>query len=116
MTKFDALRGFMFNFIFIDDVDAVLKSSRNVTKILELLGFRRVQNEWKGKQKGILMVSTATVKKGKAVLLFRELLNFDVGSSFFTIRNIVDITANTDGIEEIKKIIRIMGRGVHHIY
>ncbi|RLF05430.1 MAG: hypothetical protein DRK00_04415, partial [Thermoprotei archaeon] len=35
---FELLEGFRFDFIFVDDVDAVMKSSRNIDKILVLLG------------------------------------------------------------------------------
>lgn len=110
-AKFEVLKGSIFDFIFVDDVDAILKSSRNITRILILLGFKRVRERWVGKPKGILMVSTATVKKGKAALLFRDLLNFDVGASFFTVRNIEDIVVNTEDIGEIKKIVKTMGKG-----
>ncbi len=38
-TKFDVLSDKRFDYIFVDDVDAILKSSKNVDKILQLLGF-----------------------------------------------------------------------------
>lgn len=100
-----------FDFIFVDDVDAVLKASRNVDRILHLLGFRKTKEGWKGKAKGVLMVSTATAKKGQKVRLFRELLNFDVGSTTHAVRNIEDVAVEGDSIEELKAILRLMGRG-----
>ena len=109
--NFSMIKDKTFNFIFVDDVDAILKGSRNVDKILTLLGFRRVGKKWEGEKKGVLMVSTATAKKGKATILFRELLDFDVGSSFFTIRNIDDIFVGEEKEEEIKKIMKKMGKG-----
>lgn len=39
--NFDLLSGFKFDFIFVDDVDALLKSSRNIDRVLMLLGFTR---------------------------------------------------------------------------
>lgn len=97
-----------FDFIFVDDVDSVLKASKNVDKILKMLGFRKKKNSWEGKAKGSLMVSTATGKKGRKARLFRELLNFDIGSSFFTARNIQDILAKP---EELETILKRMGPG-----
>jgi reverse gyrase len=37
--KFDILRNEVIDFIFVDDVDAVLKSSRNIDRLLILMGF-----------------------------------------------------------------------------
>ncbi|WP_456478337.1 reverse gyrase [Geoglobus ahangari] len=108
--NFGEIRG-TFGFIFVDDVDAVLKASRNVDRILHLLGFRKTKEGWKGEAKGVLMVSTATAKKGQKVKLFRELLNFDVGSTTHAVRNIEDIAVEKDDVEELKSILRMMGRG-----
>ena len=38
---FDKLEGATFDLVFVDDVDAVLKSSRSINKILQLLGFSK---------------------------------------------------------------------------
>jgi len=38
--KFDLLKGKIIDFIFVDDVDSVLKSSRNIDRILMLMGFK----------------------------------------------------------------------------
>ncbi len=100
-----------YNFIFVDDVDSILKASRNVDRILQLLGFRFQNGEWTGKARGVLMVSTATAKKGEKVRLFRELLNFDVGSSHHTIRNVEDVLVERDDTETVKEIMRKMGEG-----
>ncbi len=109
--NFHLLKDKTFDFVFVDDVDAVLKSSRNVDKILMLLGFRKLGKKWIGKPKGVLMVSTATAKKGRSTVLFRELLNFDVGSSSHASRNIEDIIVPEKTIDALKKILKIMGRG-----
>ncbi len=37
--RFEILQGKTFKFIIVDDVDAILKSSRNIDKVLKLLGF-----------------------------------------------------------------------------
>ncbi len=99
-----------YNFIFVDDVDSVLKASKNIDRILQLLGFK-YDRGWKGKAKGVLMVSTATAKKGEKVRLFRELLNFDVGSSHHSIRNVEDVVVERDDVETLCKILDEMGEG-----
>ncbi|MEM4496358.1 MAG: reverse gyrase [Archaeoglobaceae archaeon] len=106
---FENIKSIVFDFIFVDDVDAVLKSSRNVYKILQLLGLR-YENGWKGKPRGVLVVSTATAKKGKATELFRRLLNFDIGSSNFNVRNIEDFVVEND-FGMLEKIIYNLGSG-----
>jgi len=102
-----------FDFIFVDDVDAILKASKNVDRILHLLGlyWDRKSKSWKGEAKGCLMVSTATAKKGKKAELFRKLLNFDIGSSRITVRNIEDVAVNDESIGLITEILRKMGGG-----
>ncbi len=101
----------VFDFIFVDDVDAILKASKNVERILKLLGFH-YDGDWrKGRHVGCLMVSTATAKKGKKAKLFRKLLNFDVGSSTFTVRNIDDIALKTMDIKLLVEILERMGEG-----
>ncbi len=105
---FEDLKGLTFDFIFVDDVDAILKASKNIDRILQLLGFYW-DNGWKGEAKGCLMVSTATAKKGKKAELFRTLLNFDIGSSRITVRNIVDVAVNNE--ERLEYILQKMGNG-----
>ncbi len=107
---FDELKGRTFDFIFVDDVDAILKASRNVERILQLLGFYWDKG-WKGEAKGCLMVSTATAKKGKKAELFRQLLNFDIGSSRLTVRNIEDVAVNDESIDVITSILDKLGSG-----
>ena len=108
---FTLLKGLVFDFIFVDDVDAILKSSKNVDRILELLGFSRDKGSFKGKAKGVLMVSTATAKKGRKIELFRKLLNFDIGLGTSTLRNIEDILVNSTNLETLEEIFAKMGKG-----
>jgi reverse gyrase len=108
---FDLLKGTVFDFIFVDDVDAILKASKNVDRVLRLLGFTPSGGEWRGKAKGCLMVSTATAKKGKKAELFRRLLNFDIGSSRLTVRNIDDIAVNEENLEILSEILQKLGSG-----
>ena len=86
--NFHLLEDLDFDFIFIDDVDAILKASRNVERVLRLLGLERHGDEWSGEPRGVLMVSTATARRGRAARLFREVLGLDIGSSTYTLRNI----------------------------
>ena len=103
----------IFDFIFVDDVDAILKASKNVDRILYLLGFYwdSKNKSWKGEARGCLMVSTATAKKGKKAELFRTLLNFDIGSSRITVRNIEDVAVNDESVERVAEILRKTGIG-----
>ncbi len=91
--NFDKLEGLKFDFVFVDDVDSVLKASRNVERILKLLDLE--------KKKSVLVVSTATAKVGRKAELFRRYLNFSIGSSQFFLRNIEDVIANGVSIEEL---------------
>ena len=109
--RFELLRGSAFDFIFVDDVDAVLKASRNVDRLLELLGFRRKGRGWKGKARGALMVSTATAKPGAKTALFRELLGFDVGTTGYALRNIEDFAGSDENAEVVARILSRLGRG-----
>ncbi len=110
---FSSLKGMTFDFIFVDDVDSVLKASKNVDRILNLLGFYydAKERKWKGRAKGCLMVSTATAKKGQKVQLFRELLNFDVGTSTHAVRNIEDVAVNSEDLDLLCDVLKRMGTG-----
>ncbi len=84
--------------VFVDDVDSLLKRSKNLEKVVKI-----VENS-----KGVLMVSTATGTKGYNTRILRERLNFDVGNVRNAVRNVDDIKASKD---EIKRIMKIMGGG-----
>ena len=70
---FDIIEDKIFDFIFVDDVDSILKASKNVDRILILLGLDNDEH-------GILMVSTATSRLGAKAPLLRRLLGFGIGS------------------------------------
>lgn len=126
--KFDIIKGFLFDTIIVDDVDSFLKASKNVDKVLNLLGFneeiiqRALENvdlrrnlifiTDKNKRKEvekkieenerlikraapinrILIVSGASTRaRAKRVLLFKELLNFQIGTRIEGIRNVEDV-------------------------
>ncbi len=108
---FTDLEGRPFDFIFVDDVDSVLKASKNIDRILLLLGFSAKGGSFSGKPRGVLMVSTATAKKGRKAELFRKLLGFDVGLSFYTSRNVEDIEVNRKDTSMLSFILSEMGEG-----
>ncbi len=110
--NFDVLKDKFFDFIFVDDVDSIFKTSRNVDRILHLLGFRYSRGRWfRGSKRGILVVSTATVKKGRKANLLRELLGIDVGSSRILVRNVEDIYCKEKNLKRLCEIINKMGDG-----
>ncbi|RLJ00226.1 MAG: reverse gyrase [Candidatus Aenigmatarchaeota archaeon] len=99
--RFREIQELRFDFIFVDDVDSILKGSKNVENILRLLDFGR---------KGVLMVSTATAKKGD-IRLFRKFLGFDVGLSFSSLRNVVDVIIKEKGIRKLERVLEWIGGG-----
>ncbi len=116
---FENMKHLRFDFIFVDDVDAVLKASRNVERLLVLLGFdeREIRKGEPNPKKrhGQIVVSTATAKPGKKAMLFMRLLNFSVGVSRQTIRNVEDyaiaVKSEEARKEAVLEIIERMGYG-----
>lgn len=115
----DRLRDFVgdFHFIFVDDVDAFLRSSKNVDRVLTLMGFS--ENDIRAALRGeevdkkvdsILVVSTATGRPGPRVSLFRRLLGFDVGIlRQEMLRNIADLY--TKRRSDLERFMGSMGSG-----
>jgi len=149
--KFNEVSKHKFDFIFVDDVDALLKLSKNIDRVLLLLGFNNeiinlglkliklkkeflqarasklekieyeieetenTLNSLKETVKpGILIVSTATGKaKGDRVKLFRELLNFTIGSASEGYRNIQDLyMPREENVEkQVLSLVKKFGTG-----
>ncbi len=149
--KFDEVSKHKFDFVFVDDVDALLKLSKNIDRVLLLLGFsneainlslRLIKlkkayvraraneidkieheieeitekiNSLKEKTKpGTLIVSTATGKaRGDRVKLFRELLNFTIGSASEGYRNVQDlyIPRERNVEEQLHALVKKLGAG-----
>ncbi len=118
--RYEALKGNDFSFIFVDDVDSLLKSSKNVDRLLELLGFTKEEIMEALRKPGIrqhslrkvLMLSTATGKPGPRTILFRRLLSFDIGIlRAANLRNISDIAVPQLSLETLTNIVRKMGSG-----
>ncbi|RLE88623.1 MAG: reverse gyrase, partial [Thermoprotei archaeon] len=151
----ELLKNIKFHLIFVDDVDALLKSSKNIDRVLILLGFsediihcglrlinlkreiayrisrreevsqerfleietlrREIEDFINSNRIGVLIVSTATGKvKGQRVKLFRELLNFEVGSRAEFLRNISDIyvlSSKEKLFEDALNLVKKLGKG-----
>ncbi len=141
----------IYSLVFIDDVDSILKSAKNIDKVLMLLGFSEedieetlkfinfkrkifakgqpdektleIYQNWQQKiekisqkRKGVLIVSSATSNpRSRRVLLFRELLGFEVGRPSLTLRNIEDIYEKPEDITKLWEIsidkIKELGKG-----
>lgn len=100
--------------LFVDDVDSLLKSARNVDRVLSLLGFGQEEIEegfhllalrrrdpveaerraerLRRRARGVLAVSSATAApRSRRVHLFRELLGFEVAAPSFSLRKVADL-------------------------
>ncbi|MCS7165378.1 MAG: reverse gyrase [Candidatus Calescibacterium sp.] len=127
--RFEILSSSKYDYIFVDDLDSISKSSKNTFRILKLLGFDdetlnlaktstlEITPELSKKiadlkkDIGILVISSATLRRGLNSILFRKLLNFDVGSSINFVRNIDDVFVGPKNVEKLKEILNIMGPG-----
>jgi len=108
--NFDFLKNTDFSLIFVDDVDSFLKNSKNVDYLFLLLGFSKKEIELalkkdkegknyenflkiKEEKKSVkqLIISSATLKpKTNRVLLFQNLLGFEITRFVSTLRKVVD--------------------------
>ncbi len=118
--RFDVISNNEFSFIFVDDVDSLLKNSKNVDRILLMLGFppSAIESALRGRDleeiepKGVVMLSSATAKPGKRAILFRRLLGFNIGIlREGMLRNVEDIEVPTKKVEVLVKILKEMGNG-----
>ena len=119
LTKnFEILKGKKFDIAFVDDVDSFFKGSKNIEKLFILIGYdeddinvaKKIIDlkltgkldfnsdlykrflEIKNKNHGIVVLSSATGSlRGKRVGLYRELVNFTIGTGSSKIRNVVDV-------------------------
>ena len=110
-------------FIFVDDVDSLLKASRNVDRLLSLLGFSpaEVEAALAGEEvakapRGVLVVSSATAKpRAKRVVLFQRLLGFEVQRPSTALRNVVDLEGRVgsfeDGLARAVELVKRCGPG-----
>ncbi|MDW8035595.1 MAG: reverse gyrase [Candidatus Korarchaeum sp.] len=118
-ANYELLKRFVekFSFVFVDDVDSFLKNSKNVDKVLKLMGFNEEDIRKASRGEGVsvnvdsvLVVSTATGKPGKRAALFRSLLGFEIGIMRpELLRNVVDMY--TRNVEDLKNFALEMGGG-----
>jgi len=152
--NFEVLNGSTFDLVVVDDVDALLKSSKNVDKVLYLAGFskdvieqglrllelkreyrrmvkrgedstvlakeieaarRRIENFVEESKVGNIIVSGASprAKRTKRVMLFKELMGFEIGSKIEFVRNIEDLfVPDVDDVEgKVVELARLLGSG-----
>jgi len=138
-----------FDLVIVDDVDALLKASKNIDRVLLLLGFKEEivlkawelvksrRNVYTSRSKklremveeleheideyksihsiGQLIVSSATGRvRGRRVRLFRELLNFEIGSVRDVFRNVEDtyiFPQEGDVTSEVVRVVKKLGEG-----
>jgi len=135
--NYDKIATKTFDMIFIDDVDSFVKTSKNIDKVLKLLGipqseideaYKKISgikeeaenNEKDAKQEyksGMLIVSGASIRsrRTKRIKLIKELLGFEISGKIEGYRNIVDIYVKLkkkeDILEKTVKIIKELGSG-----
>ncbi|RLG13082.1 reverse gyrase [Candidatus Pacearchaeota archaeon] len=124
--NFEILKSLDFSLIFVDDVDSFLKNSKNVDNLFLLLGFTpkeiqlalkkdkehtdydlllKIKEKHSTKLKQ-LIISSATLKpKTNRVLLFQNLLGFEITRFVSTLRKVVDtyIPVNLDNTSSSNK-------------
>lgn len=142
--KFDLLEDKRFDLVYVDDVDAFLKASKNIDRVLKLLGFtdeiiqaaysliiekfrllrgrgdqnkierltKKIERFKEKNEVGQLVVASATGRaRGLRVKLFRELLDFEVGSTRANLRNLVNAYTDFGGKEQVAELLKKLGTG-----
>ena len=125
--NFPILKSFEFSFVFVDDVDSFLKSSKNVDNLFLLLGFTEeeiklalkrnkteedyhqltsIKEEHRRVPHTQLIISSATLKpRTNRVLLFQNLLGFEVTRFVSTLRKVVDGYMKVE-VEESEDVLK----------
>ncbi|QJA06617.1 reverse gyrase [Thermosulfurimonas marina] len=118
-----------FRLVFVDDVDAFLKRSRQVEGLFRLLGFsekeialalksRKTEEDYERLRKireksgrGQLLISSATLKpRTSRVLLFQHLLGFEIQRAVSTLRNIYDLYESVPQEALLERLLEILPR------
>ena len=123
-----------FNFVFVDDADSFLKSTKNIDKIVKILGGddklleiaekkvkggkidedEEIYEETAKSKLGILVFSSATAiqKRTKKIRIFREIFGFDVGFKTEFLRNIEDFYVEDKKVKErVLELVKKLGKG-----
>ncbi len=129
-----------FDFIFVDDVESLLKNSKNIDKTLKLLGFDKkiilegykiisliknkkydlalkkrevLKKKIQRIKHGTLIVASATGKSyGSRVKLYRELLDFEIGYGSNKIRDVIDLYEEKFSKKKILEYVKILKSGI----
>ncbi|NON62777.1 reverse gyrase, partial [Acidianus sp. RZ1] len=135
MKNIGNIEKYNYNYLFVDDVDSVLKSSKSANVILRLVGFtdndvisvkellKESRNNYeeayekisKIKEKKIkdkiAIFSSATITKGNPV--FSSLMGFKPGSAVIYLRNVIDsyVQSDQDQISLINSLVQKLGSG-----
>lgn len=100
-----------YDFIFVDDVDSFLKSSRRTSLLFRLIGFtdEEIAKKEGGKRIPVqVIISSATVRpSGQKLQLFRSLLGFDVGRFQSSVNRIFHLVRAINKGEQLNWIIRL---------
>ncbi len=99
--NYKLIKNLSFNYIFIDDIDAFLKNSRNLNKIVYLAK----------RSKSQLIISTATAKKGRGVTILRKEFGLDVAINRQKLRDIVDTYIEMNSLNELINLLKKLGPG-----
>jgi len=111
INHFKDIRHHRFGFVFVDDLDAVLRGSKNIDKILWLLGIKNPDNP--PRYHWILVVATATSKPWPALQKLKNALGLDASFSKVAFRNIVDVAWATDNkFEALDQAVEILQDGI----
>lgn len=97
---FEILKQNKFDFVFIDDIDSLLKNSRNLDKILQVL-----------KPEGSILISSATGKPGKGAKILKEKTGLEIGAFKETLRKIEDFIYEEKDIDKLINILKELGKG-----
>ncbi len=104
-----------YQYIFVDDVDALLRNSRATDHLFGLLGFEPADLQWalattdpatlaalrQKKRPTVLLLSSATVRpRGRRALLFQRLLGFDVQRAAVQLRAVTDAARSVGSLAE----------------
>ncbi|MHC1636143.1 MAG: reverse gyrase [Candidatus Methanospirareceae archaeon] len=117
--------------VFVDDVDGFLRRSKTIDIALNVLGIENeriekaidvIKNrkevdieEIRVRDRQIIVSgATQTAKKTLRVKLLQLLFGFDIGTRFYSFRNIIDAYLRTEGEreEELVRLIKRLGGGV----
>ncbi|MRI82819.1 MAG: reverse gyrase [Nitratiruptor sp.] len=117
----------VFQLIFVDDVDSIIKRARSIDKLLLVAGFdptliEKALARLEGRSEeplqlpehhATLIVSSATATpRSKRVQLFRELLGFEVGRPSLAVRNVEDLyEPATQPLERAITLAKRLGPG-----